>query len=652
MQADKESFHLQSKRTVVQLEDGMPCAMPKTDEAPLDFADIAKAVAIDTPAGVEEQHAWQLLSILFDEADEVPSDMTPEQFNECRDRYRKDKLSEFWETLVSRDAERHVQRAETPEEKAIAYLSGHNIPEACHTLLEGMDLRLATMVAQIGGDAEMREDMRSQLEDWRRHDVLSEMETSVRALYELVSGNCARSEGKQLSGRENNAKTFSIAQEFGLDWRRAFGLRLWYGIMADEPIEMAVAQFGDALRDGLEEVMPTPWFQKAREDMGWNDPQADKREDLLWGILKLYASSRLEFDANIEEVLAPESVSGHPLNARLSFQLFQLFKARQEDESEDWERKVPMPTVRSTESGNHSFMSSTSSVEGQSDTPLVELGDKLALTYAASLHTPEHWITAVFAYTHLSSPAMREHYIRSLLTIFSSTYSTSETDDMYTFLIEHMAIPVEWIHAAKALEAKVAGDDLRQTMHLIKAGELEEAHEVLCRSVGPESIISRDYEALHKLLAEFLPADGRHHHRDPVQGWSRGGQIYLNYLTLLERTSHVSNYRVDEELDEEIRKLLSKLQTSLESVATERMETCGLEERVALTEIAGAVAAQLSKIKVCSFPLSLILRPHTNEMQRTERSRVLKLPLTEDLWLRHTSELSLIYYRNVMESVK
>lgn len=40
---------------------------------------------------------------------------------------------------------------------------------------------------------------------------------------------------------------------------------------------------------------------------------------------------------------------------------------------------------------------------------------------------------------------MREHYIRSLL-----TFSASESDDIYTFLIERMAIPVEWIHAAKA----------------------------------------------------------------------------------------------------------------------------------------------------------------------------------------------------------
>jgi nuclear pore complex protein Nup98-Nup96 len=35
-------------------------------------------------------------------------------------------------------------------------------------------------------------------------------------------------------------------------------------------------------------------------------------------------------------------------------------------------------------------------------------------------------------------------------------------------------------------------------------------------------------------------------------------------------------------------------------------------------------------------------------MQPSERSRVLKLPLTEDLWLKHSVELSTSYYRNVI----
>jgi hypothetical protein len=34
--------------------------------------------------------------------------------------------------------------------------------------------------------------------------------------------------------------------------------------------------------------------------------------------------------------------------------------------------------------------------------------------------------------------------------------------------------------------------------------------------------------------------------------------------------------------------------------------------------------------------------------QRTNRDSILKLPLTEDLWLKHSIDLSTSYYRNVM----
>lgn len=595
------------------LQNDVPAATLITDPVPLDFADLANAVAIDSPAGTREQQAWQLLSILFDEVDEVPSDMTPEAFDQQKERYRKDKLSEFWESLVYPDSKEHAQHATSAEEKAIAYLSGHNVPDACHALLSGIDLRLATMVAQIGGDLVMRRDMTSQIEEWRRLDVLSEMEEPIRALYELISGNCAQSEGKTQDGRENKASTFSIAARFGLDWRRAFGLRLWYGILAEEPIELAVAQFADAIRDGTEEVKPIPWFVEEKVDMGWNDPEAQDREDILWGILKLYASSKMDLPANVEDVLAPENTSGHPLNARLSFQLFQFFKSRYNDKEEDPERQVGMPTVRNGDGLRQSFMSSTASTadrDQQSEQPLIELGDKLTLTYAASLHTPEFWTTAVFVYTHLSSAAMREFYIRSLLAQYSKTFSLDDGDATYDMLTKRFHVPTQWMHGAAALQAKVDGDNKSQVTHLIKAGELDEAHEVLCRSVGPGCIISRDYDALRELLGEFqltpqnspvdISSGRRRHQREIVSGWTRGGQIYFDYITLLDLTSNLSPYRVDEEINNQIENALKRLQQALEVVARDRLDGCGLEERVALIEIAGVVAALVAKGKVCA----------------------------------------------------
>ncbi|KAF2678252.1 hypothetical protein K458DRAFT_409007 [Lentithecium fluviatile CBS 122367] len=612
----------------------------------LDFAALADSVTLGTPAGTHEQQAWKLLSLLFDAGDQAPPDMNRDEFDQNKARVRKEQLSEFWKSLVYEDAQKHVRAARTPEEKAIAYLSCNSVADACNALLEGFDLRLATMVAQIGGDLAMRQHMTTQIDEWRRMDVLAEMDEPVRALYELIAGNCAQSEGKTTGGRENRASTFNIASHFNLDWRRAFGLRLWYGIYADEPIEMAVAQYADALAYGKEDVKPIPWFVEQGVDMGWNDPEKENREDLLWGVLKLYASAKMELPANVEDVLAPENVSGHPLNARLSFQLFQIFRSRREDENEDPERIVGMPAVRSTDDERRSsFLSSTATDAGddQAEDPLVELGDKLTATYAASLHTPEHWTTAAWVYMHLSSASMRAHYLQSLLNQFSATYSLDDSDPTYTYLTRTLLISDKWLHAAAALQAKTKGDALGEAMHLIKADQPEQAHEVLCRSVGPESIISRDYDALRELMGGFIPTPtsspvSEHSSRftragktkEPVQGWNQGGALYFDYIELLDLTGQRSALRVDEELNGKIEGLLAALQTALEVVARDRWDGCGLEERVALSEIAGVVAGLTAKNK------------------DSDRARILRLPLTEDKWLRHGVELSKAYYRDVM----
>jgi nuclear pore complex protein Nup98-Nup96 len=636
------------------------------DSGPLAFSELADKVALDVEANNHEKQAWDLLSLLFDQ----PEGVNANDSEEHKARVRKDRLSQFWRSLVYEDAQKHARDASTPEEKAIAYLSCNSIANACDALLHGFDLRLATMVAQIGGNATTREDMMQQIEEWRRMDVLAEMDEPIRALYELIAGNCGQSEGKTGGGRENKASTFNIARQFNLDWRRAFGLRLWYGIMVDESIEMAVAQYADALAFGKEDVKPVPWFVKQGEDMGWTDPNQDDRQDLLWGVLKLYASAKMDaVHVNVEEVLAPENVSGHPLNARLSFQLFHFLKSRR-GEDVDKDQVVNMPTTRGIDGERSALLSSTATDAGdeQAKNPLVELGDKLAITYAASLHTREHWTTAVWVYTYLSRADMRAHYIRSLLDQFSSTYTINEESDETCRTLLKLDVPRTWMHAAAALQAKVEGDALEQAMHLIQASASEEAHEVLCRSVGPACIISRDYDDLRELLDKFLPAPkdketskdketadynkrfGRTGKtKEPVRGWNQGGAIYCNYMDLLNLTAKRFSVRNDEALESRITECVSSLQKALEVVANERWADCGLEERVALSEIAGDVAEHVATNKVCILTTSQAQRGQKLIFLQmiSNKSCILHLPLTEDLRLKHTLALSTTYYRNL-----
>ncbi|KAF2812314.1 uncharacterized protein BDZ99DRAFT_569010 [Mytilinidion resinicola] len=646
-----ETLVPQKDVTQIILDHGIPQASVSGN---FQFGTLAQLVAIDTEEGRHEQQAWQLASILFDDVD-LPAKLTPGLTKEDHiHRARKAKLSEFWQSLVFDDAQMEVQEAETAEGKALAHLTAHNVVDACQTLVGGKDFRLATMVAQIGGGLQMRKDMQAQLEEWQRMDVVSEMEEPLRAIYELLAGNCTKSDGDQAQGiqggLENKASTFSISSHFRLDWRRAFGLRLWYGTLAEEPLHLAVTQFAYDLREGREDVKPIPWFVEDALNMGWNDPTPESREDLLWGLLKLYSASYEKgIPANVEDIFSPQSTTGNPMNARLPFQLSQLFQARVVAAPPTL-RISQLPVSRSETGYSKSFMSSTSSAPGgdQAPDPFAELSDNIALTYASTLHTKEHWLKAVYVYTHLSSPANREHYIRSVMSFFSSSFTTLDTDPTYITLTKDLHIPKAWLHSAKALQAKSDGDSTTECRELLGAGDLVTAHEVLCRAVAPAAIIARDYDTLRELLGDFdsppnSPANPTANLRssirrgasasslksEAVPGWRTGGLIYFDYIHLLdlEKSKH------SEAVHKEAVGIVARLSGALEPIAGQDFEGRNLEERVALGEIAGAVANW-----------------GTNE--RGSKARVLRLPLTEDKWLRHSRELSMGYYKAVLAAAR
>ena len=171
---------------------------------------------------------------------------------------------------------------------------------------------------------------------------------------------------------------------------------------------------------------------------------------------------------------------------------------------------------------------------------------------------------------------------------------------------------------------------------------------MLCRKVGPEAIVSRDYDALRELMGGFVSKSPSARPKETLQGWAQGGQIYFDYIELIDTTGQRSNYRVDEELDNRVQELLTKLQRALEIAGRDRLSTCGLEERVALMEIAGTVANLISKTQVCHICSLDLEHLKLTCTQRTNRNAILKLPLTEDSWLKHTIDLSTSYYHNVM----
>ncbi|KAF2434423.1 hypothetical protein EJ08DRAFT_646401 [Tothia fuscella] len=570
--AEQQSF------TNTTLENGVPRAETSDDFV---FAQLSEVVSLETTAGRKEKQVWDLASILFDHTDNRSGVMEPEVYERF---FRKDQLSSFWKKVVHGDATSAASKAATYEEKALHYLSGGMIEEACTALVEGRNFHLASLVAQIGGDSTFREVVRQQLEKWAELNVLAEFNDDVRAIYELLSGNTSICKGRTRHGAENNVSTFSISTRFGLDWRRAFGLWLWYGIKEQEDLTAAVQQFDDELVTGTEKARPIPWFVEKGVDMGWVDPNPESREDILWTLLKLYLGSLAGQD--FETALAPENVSGNPMNTRLSFQLLNIFRA--------------------LEIGD---------IEGDS-----AAADALATTFASGLATtvssdPQNLHTTCWVLMHLSGRQAREQSIRAVLDQHAQLLD-APSGPLFTRLCE-LRVPPQWMHLSRALYARaVTHDPVAEAQSLIDAGEWKQAHDVVCQVIGPAAVIEQDSDQLRELLGSLV--EQKEGNR---MEWNKGAGMYYDFVELKD---------LERQRGQRWKELVVRLGRALEGVMGEGLEGKDLKESAAL-QIMGATVAQIAA---------------TTDVM--DKGQALRLPLTEDAYLQHSRALSVDYYRAIL----
>ena len=503
------------------------------------FKDFATLVQ---PGSAYEKTVWELASILFDDQDPESYGIAAAEKATYDSRIRKDRLVLFWERLCQDAAKQAIDQATTAEERAIAHLSAHQLVEACDALVKGKDFRLAILVAQLGPDETMRTDMDSQIGAWRDLNVLSEMTEPIRAIYSLLAGNTCVCEGRK-GPPEDRARTFVISERFNLDWKRAFGLRLFYAILAEEPLEAAVVKFADDLQAD-EGKKPTPWFiEEGSSDLPWQDPNPSQREDILWGLLKVYAASKSALPVpSIAETFAPQNATGNPLDTRLSFQLYHALTCR--------------------------FPSAPASAPFQADV--------LAWSFATQLDSAGEWRWAMFALLHLSSAPQRHMAVQSLLGHHAADIETDPPNEAFQALTEELKIPANWIYEAKALHARtVERDHVKEVRYLLKARDWEEAHEVLRKEVGPTAVIEENWDVLQQVLAAFEPG------KDSIQEWGLGGQVYTDYLSLITADLNAPEKR------ELLARLLGALPTMVQGGKIE------FREKVAVQEISGVVGKEV-----------------------------------------------------------
>lgn len=478
-------FGLQLNATDVTLDEyGIPFAEIKGDTG---FGLFSEVPWDDKPSSRYEKSVWSLANVLFDPVDEP----IPNHIDEAHiiEKIRKQQLSHFLERSVERTVDYHARTARTPEETALAHLTGHRVEQACASLLDGRDYRLATLISMIGGDQQLREDIEEQLQDWKMKGALAEIPLPIRALYELLRGNTCFSDGLK-KPYEDAAPSFFISQQFNLDWKRTFGLKLWYGTTEEEGISDAVILYERDFLDSYpgEVQKPTPWY--APDDAESNE------YDLLWGLLKVFANDQVP----LQKILTTKWADKTHDDYRLAWQLRSLMSRR-------YIRDFNIPPEQR-------HLGETVDAKA----------DELTVNFAAQLEAQGRWHWAMFVVLHLLDGDARELAVRELLA--RHVEDLEEDCEKFLFVKERLLVPERWISEAKALHARYLQLHVREAEYLLSSHAWAEAHRTIVQKVAPAAVISGDLEQLRILLAKFEDFS-------QVKNWNLGGQVYLDYITLL-----------------------------------------------------------------------------------------------------------------------
>eukprot|EP00741_Cyanophora_paradoxa_P003042 tig00000663_g2954.t1 len=185
--------------------------------------------------------AWRLIDALWGEQTEPPAPAggASDYVEELRRRFALTRwLKEAVEEAARGDAGAAAARKDHVQ-AALAHLSGRQVREACEALAAGGDAVAAAMAAQAGGSERVREYVRQQLDVWQRSGVAGRISADRIRLLKLLSGD-----------------TTVLPL---LDWKRALGVHLWYGVPTNAPLARALEAYDAAVAAGRSRpALPPP----------------------------------------------------------------------------------------------------------------------------------------------------------------------------------------------------------------------------------------------------------------------------------------------------------------------------------------------------------------------------------------------------------
>ncbi|KAJ3921186.1 nuclear protein 96-domain-containing protein [Lentinula edodes] len=371
---------------------------------------------------------------------------------------RKAALSSWLQYAVAPAVQEYLQThlAASAPAIAFAHLTGNQLERACDVAMDSGYPTLATLIAQAGGDSQYRNDLLEQLEIWTNQKVDTLIDSDLRKIYALLAGDL----------------TVDIVH--GLDWKRIFGLYLWFV----EPMHTPIAQVFNSFRESTD----------------------DGSEDLLFSLLRLYSDET----CSLSDIFQPRTSAGQ-LNYTIPWHLY-IILSRCMRVRDFPDRGDPEPEF-----------------EGHSPT-----ADLLTSSYALQLEQQGMIQEAIFVLLHLEGSAGRRKAIQDLL--IRSAPMLDEWN--IRGLVGSLKIPLRWVKEAQPSSSSHPAYVAYELF--LAAGNLNRAHDIAVLSLAPDAVIRNDYDLLKEIFSPFVPFSGDSD-QGRVEGWYVRGKAFLDYADTMTR---------------------------------------------------------------------------------------------------------------------
>ncbi|CAL1699287.1 unnamed protein product [Somion occarium] len=574
--------------------DGVPCANPSKD---LSFSSFASLFPSNDRSF--EANLFRLGQALFDHLElSVPDALGADIRAKIAIMRRRRAFSDCLQSAVASSVDSDVRgrAAEDWAATVYAFLTGNQLDKACDAAIDAGNVKLATLLSQVPGDQEFREDLRMQLALWQEQRIDAHIDVNVRRIYALLAGVVDILEGSKGTGPER-CPDLSLAAD--LDWKRAFGLHLWFGQRMDTPIADAFTSYCRASEDtSTNTSQPIPWYRESsasdESEFLWKLPQDSHPPDALFSLIRLFS----EPSCSLSDILTPLSFSSSPVDYRLPWHLYIVLSRclRVRDFADRGEPVVD--SLPNDETDNEPR------VEGHSPS-----ADLLANSYAHQLEKVGLIQEAVFVLLHIEGSAGRRRAIKDLL-----SRSASRLDDYMTRgLVGSLKIPLTWVNEAKATYALSEGAVYRAYELYLSAEMYNAAHNIAVLELAPDAVIREDLELLTNLFQKFVG--------QPVDDWNLRGKLFLDYVHAMTRLPKLREHIIQidavpdasqatelEELSRSVPKLISLLPDVLP-------DHNNLRYKAALSEMITGLTLQLDQVRPLAIQ-SQLRAPLTTEATR------------------------------------